>query len=159
MTRCTVRDNHATDQVQGNAGGIFTAWTTTLTDCLIEANRAGSLGGGLLVNGGTTTLKGTTTVQRNHADATAFSSGGGLYVTNGGTVSIEETCRVTQNTASAGGGGIIAGGGGIFRDFAGRVTLLGADPSPIVVDNCPDNCLPTSSVPKCSAVPPAGPCP
>jgi hypothetical protein len=33
------------------------------------------------------------------------------------------------------------------------VTLQGADPSPIVVDNCRENCSPTGNVPKCAAEP------
>ena len=50
MTRCTVRDNRAPDS--GVGGGIYTAGSTTLTDCLVEANSASGGGGGLRVVGG-----------------------------------------------------------------------------------------------------------
>jgi Right handed beta helix region len=146
MTRCTVQGNHATGT--GSGGGIYTSGTTTLTDCLIEANSAGLFGGGIEVSDGTTRLNGTTTVQGNHADADLFSTGGGIDVS--GTLTVEETCRITRNTARLG------SGGGIFN--FGTVTLQGADPSPIVVDNCRENCA-GHPVSKCSTAPPAAPCP
>jgi len=144
MTRCTVRDNRATSQTGiGTGGGIYAAGPTTLTDCLIEANHAANSGGGLFVIGGTTTLRGTTQVRANAAPA-----GGGIAVAAGtnaaGTLVIAETCRVTENMAGEGlGGGV--------RRSAGTVTLQGANPSPIVVNNCHENCVGT--VPKCAAIP------
>jgi hypothetical protein len=144
MTRCTVRDNRATSLTGiGTGGGIYAAGTTTLTDCLIEANHAANSGGGLFVIGGTTTLRGTTQVRANAAGL-----GGGIAVATGtnaaGTLVIAETCRVTQNTAGEGFGGGI-------RRFAGTVTLQGTNPSPIVVNNCHENCV--GAVPKCAATP------
>jgi hypothetical protein len=154
MTRCTVRDNHVQSGLGGgNGGGITTSGTTTLTDCLIENNSAEVAGGGISVDGGTTSLLGTATVQGNHADAHAVSSRGGGIDVNTGTLIIAETCRVTRNTAAAG------FGGGIFNN-GGTVTLQGgANPSPIVVDNCQENCAGPGGVPTCSTVPPAGSCP
>ena len=149
MTRCTVRDNHATGS-DGNGGGIVTFGTTTLTDCLIENNSADNVGGGIYVSSGTTTLVGSTTVQGNHADALGRWRG---HLRQPGTLIIAPTCRVTRNTAPAG------RGGGIFN-AGGTVTLQGAAmPSPIVVDNCQENCAPMAAVPNCSTAPPAGPCP
>ena len=58
---------------------------------------------------------------------------------------VAATCRVTQNTAAEG------FGGGIHRSSGGTVTLRGANPSPIVVNNCQENCV--GSVPKCAAAP------
>jgi hypothetical protein len=144
MTRCTVRDNRATSQTGvGTGGGIHAAGTTTLTDCLIEANEAANSGGGLFVIGGTTTLRGSTQVRENYAGL-----GGGIAVAAGtnaaGTLVIAETCRVTENIAGKGFGGGI-------RRFAGTVTLQGATPSSIVVNNCHENCVGT--VPKCAAAP------
>jgi hypothetical protein len=138
LTRCTVSDNHS----GGVGGGINTQGTTTLTDCPIEGNDA-SFGGGI-ASIGLTTLAGSTEVRGNTADI-----GGGIYVL-GGTLVIAATCRVTANTAPAG------NGGGIFNQDGvnGTVTLQGADPSPIVVDNCHENCVGT--VPKCA---PGGTCP
>jgi parallel beta-helix repeat protein len=144
MTRCTVRDNRATSQTGvGTGGGIHSAGPATLTDCLIEANEAANSGGGLYVVGGTTTLRGTTQVRANAAPR-----GGGVAVTTGTNVSgalvIAGTCRVTENTAAAGQGGRIYRAGG-------TATLQGANPSPIVVNNCHENCV--GAVPRCAATP------
>ena len=122
MVRCTVSDNEG----DGGGAGIVTFGTTTLTDCLLEKNLAQGPGGGLWIRGGTTTLLGSTQVRDNEATTT----GGGISLT-GGTLEIAETCRVTGN-AAAKGGGIYNGGG--------TVILQGAAPSPIVVNNCPNNC-------------------
>jgi parallel beta-helix repeat protein len=138
LTRCTVSENHA---FQSHGGGIATLGTMTLTDCLIERNDA-VLGGGILCEG-LHALAGSTAVRGNVA-----SGAGGIYV-NGGTLTIAETCRVTENTA-----GLAGNGGGIFLS-AGTVALEGADPSPIVVDNCHENCA-GRPVPKCA---PGGTCP
>jgi len=147
LTRCTIRDNHATD-IGGNGGGIWTRGITTLTDCLVEDNTAQVAGGGLYIVEGTTTLTGNTQVRGNHAVVNTSSTGGGIYV-NGGTLEIAETCRVTGNET------LQAGlGGGIFN-AAGpdAVTLLGtATPSPIVVNNCHENCV-GPGMPNCAAAP------
>lgn len=141
MLRCTVRDNHATGSTTSFGGGIYTVGTTTLTDCLVEDNRAGVDGGGLYVsiNAGTCTLAGSTQVRDN-----AATFGGGIYL-GIGTLVIAETCRVTENTASP------SQGGGIYSVPGSTVTLQGADPSSIVVNNCRENCF--GSVPNCAATP------
>jgi hypothetical protein len=144
MLRCTVRDNEGTGTSFG--GGISSVGTTTLTDCVIEDNRSHLHGGGLYVGTGTTTLAGTTQVRLNRAGAI----GGGVLVNPGGTLIISEASRVTENTAPSPGDG-----GGIYNS-GGTVTLQGtADPSPIVVNNCHENCAGPSAVPKCSTEPPA----
>ena len=61
-----------------------------------------------------------------------------------GTLDIAETCRVTENTSPSNQGGGI-------RSVASAVILRGANPSPIVVNNCHENC--TGDVPKCAAAP------
>jgi hypothetical protein len=142
MSRCTVRENLSLDI----GGGMVTSGTTTVTDCLIEANHGDRGGGGIGVFNGTTTLSGTTRVQNNISVSTsAITFGGGIFL-NFGTVTIAETCRVTHNTASDG------FGGGVWNQ-AGTATLLGANPSPIVVDNCHDNCAGPGGVPKCAPTP------
>jgi Right handed beta helix region len=140
MLRCTVRDNHATGS-SASGGGIYTIGTTTLTDCLVEDNRAGVDGGGLFVsiNAGTCTLAGSTQVRDN-----AATFGGGISLQLG-TLVIAETCRVTENTAPPG------QGGGIYNVPGNTVTLQGADPASIVVNNCRENCV--GSVPSCAATP------
>ena len=125
------------------SSGINTRGTTTLTDCLVEDNSAEVRGGGLEINGGTTTLTGSTRVRGNHADTNVSSAGGGIFI-NGGTLVIAETYLVTENTAASGNGGGI-------RNSGGTVTLQGANPSPIVVNNCHENCV--GSVPQCAATP------
>jgi hypothetical protein len=139
LTRCTVSDNRATGA--GDGGGIFTAGTTTLTDCVVEANRTDNDGGGIILVAGMTTLAGSTQVRGNVA-----TEGGGIAV-NTGTLVIAETCRVTKNTAAAPGQG-----GGIFNAI-GMVTLQGSDDaSPIVVNNCHENCA-GAPVATCAATP------
>jgi parallel beta-helix repeat protein len=141
MTRCTVRDNKATGTGSVNGGAMYTQGTTTMTDSLIENNDA-SAGGGLLHHDAVTTLEGSTRVHDNHANI-----GGGFYV-QGGTLTIARTCRVTENTAVNSNLG-----GGIYTQN-GTVVLQGPDdPSPIVVDNCHENCA-GQAVARCSTVPP-----
>lgn len=142
MTRCTVSNNQVTG-ANWYAGGIYTDGTTTLTDCLVTGNHAtnsNSSGGGLFLFGGQTTLNGHTAVRDNDA---LF--GGGIYVSLG-TLVINASCQVTANTATGGPGN----GGGIYN-AGGTVVLDGADSSPIVVDNCHENCV--GSVPKCATTP------
>jgi hypothetical protein len=43
------------------------------------------------------------------------------------------------------------GSGGGIRRSGGTVTLRGANPSPIVVNNCHENCA--GNVPRCAATP------
>jgi hypothetical protein len=110
----------------------------------IDSETAGTQGGGgIAVDGGTTSLAGTTQVQNNEA-----STGGGIMVT-GGSLTIAETCRVTLNTATA---SATAGGGIANNVDPSTVTLEGADPSPIVVNNCQDNCG-GLAVDKCALTP------
>ena len=142
MTRCTVNNNQVTG-ASWYAAGIYTDGTTILTDCVIEGNRAtndNSGGGGLFLFGGNTSLKGSTVVRNNEAQA-----GGGVYVSLG-TLEIAPTCQISTNTATGGPGN----GGGIFND-GGTVLLQGDDPSPIVANNCQENCAGT--VPKCATLP------
>jgi hypothetical protein len=141
---CTILDNHATGDASRGGGILTEGPNTTVIDCLVEDNHASASGGGLSVVSGTATLAGTTRVRGNTAPA-----GGGVWVGASGpgtsaALAVEESCRVTRNTAEAGGGGGI-------RNVGGTVTLEGGDPSPIVVDNCAENCV--GPVPKCAAEP------
>lgn len=142
LTRCTIRANFALGSL-GEGGGLYTLGATTLTDCLVEDNYAGDSGGGLAVFGGTTRLAGTTQVRDNVVDT---GLGGGISV-QAATLTIAETCRVIENTAPAG------NGGGIAKDTSSTVTLQGSSgaTSPVVVNNCRDNCFGT--IPRCAATP------
>jgi len=125
-------------------GGIYLgSGSFTLTNCVVEDNTAGTAGGGIFVNAGTATLNGTTQVKDNTATL-----GGGIFAQAEGTLTIAESCRVTNNTATA------AGDGGGINNAGATVTLQGANPSPIVVNNCHDNCGGGEGpVPKCGANP------
>jgi hypothetical protein len=140
LTRCTVRDNHISGAFS-YGGGIASAGTTTLTDCLVEDNRANLADGGGLYFDGKTALAGNTRVRGNVA-----AHGGGIFH-NDYTLTVAETCRVTRNATTS----VPGSGGGIFN--RGIVTLQGADPSPIVVNNCYDNCGSGAPVPKCAETP------
>jgi hypothetical protein len=150
MTRCTVSGNRASG-ADAAGGGIFALGNVTLTDSLIEDNHVtgpnGAQGGGILsISGGTPganiILAGTTEVTENSGG-----QGGGIWVAGGSILTIAETCRVHGNNAPPG------QGGGIYNrgDTSTTVTLQGANPSPIVVDNCHENCV--GPVPKCAAAP------
>jgi hypothetical protein len=143
MTRCTVSDNNAINlgSDDGNGGGLTSIGPTTLTDCLIADNDASNFGGGIAVRFGLTKLAGSTVVRGNSSH-----QGGGIFVLSPGTLEIGVDCRVTGNSATP------ALGGGINRN-SGTVTLEGPDPSPIVVDNCHENCV---NVPKCFPGGPVG---
>jgi hypothetical protein len=144
MTRCTVRDNVAptTAIAAATGGGLFIAGQATLTDCLIANNESANSAGGLyVVTAEPVILAGTTVVRDNKAML-----GGGIFADNA-SLTIGVGCRVTGNTADPG------DGGGIFRN-GGMVTLEGPSPSPIVVDNCHENC--SGDVPQCQS---GGTCP
>jgi hypothetical protein len=142
MTRCTVSENTVTG-TGGNGGGLYIQTEPfTLTDCLIERNFANSDGGGIYFSAAAGTLSGTTQVQINGAGL-----GGGIFAQSG-SLTIAETCRVTHNRAAA------AGNGGGINNAAASVTLQGAGPtSPIVVNNCHENCAGSAPVDKCAATP------
>jgi predicted outer membrane repeat protein len=147
LTDCTVSGNTAG---AGGGGGIYAGLDTILelTNCTVrdnEAIAAGGDGGGLSLIFATATLSGSTQVRGNAAQV-----GGGIFYagTPTTTLVIAETCRVEENTDTNGSGS----GGGIYSSL-GAVTLQGADPSPIVVNNCAENCA-GDGVPKCSTAPP-----
>lgn len=144
MTRCTVRNNIAANQGggAGSGGGLNLTSQATLTDCLIVDNETGASGGGLYVlTDQPVVLAGETVVQGNTAG-----QGGGIFA-DSSAITIGVNCRITGNTADSG------QGGGIAR-FGGTVTLAGPDPSPIVVNNCHENC--SGGVPGCQS---GGSCP
>jgi hypothetical protein len=144
LIRSLLNDRSRRGVLVALGGGIFTAGTLTLTDCLIEDNDGGS-GGGIYAADASATLAGSTAVRGNEA-----ARGGGIFA-GGGNVQIEPTCRVTDNTATGGAGF----GGGIWMGNSGLMSLLGPDPSPIVVENCVENCA-GAAVAKCAA---GGSCP
>ena len=101
-------------QAAGDGGGLYNSGTTTLTDCTVSDNSAGS-GGGMATSGSGTTTLTDCTVSGN----TASSEGGGLY--NLGTSTLTD-CTVSGNTA--GNGVATAKGGGIYN--SGLLTLTGS---------------------------------
>lgn len=133
LTDCTISDNvcQAGNPVYG--GGLFLQGPTTLNDCQITGNETNTLGGGILVGPATVSLMGKTTVSGNTA-----AGGGGIMVTSGGVLNVGASCKVTHNLGTELFGGIAN---------EGSVTLQGANPSAIVVNNCPSNC---SNVPGCT---------
>jgi hypothetical protein len=146
MTRCTVSDNTAPEGGgAADGGGCLFSASATLTDCQITGNTTDGVGGGIHITGfDTLTLAGDTIIQGNTAG-----SGGGIFssLNSPGSLIIGEACRITGNTAVDG------EGGGVQRSTLGQVILEGTDdPSPIVVNNCHENCAGVS-IPRCAATP------
>ncbi|MFT4037497.1 MAG: right-handed parallel beta-helix repeat-containing protein [Thermomicrobiales bacterium] len=142
MTGCTISNNRATNpDTTANYGGVAVNSVATFTDCHFLNNHADVFGGGLVVGDtATATLDGASVVQGNSA-ATA----GGVGV-GAGALTVGPGVRITQNTADAG------KGGGIYSLMGGNVTLQGAAPSPIVTDNCHENCATNSgTIAGCAA--------
>lgn len=154
MTRCTVDQNVAyvssfpANQESAKGGGVAFAGTqAALLDCQIIRNSAesgplsgGGLGGGICATAGTVYLGGTTIVANNVAK-----NGAGVSVEQNSSLTVEANCRITGND------GIVGGG---ILNVNSTVALSGPDPSPIVVNNCHENCR--GNVPKCQS---GGTCP
>ena len=150
---CTIIDNHTISGGDGGGGiastGLPATASLTLTDCLVAGNSARHGGGIALFPDSITVLDGQTIIRGNTA-----TSGGGIDATFStlDTLRIGADCRITGNTATGGSGD----GGGIFTTSSTAVTLDGPDPSPIVVDNCHENCAIPGFVAKCQS---GGTCP
>jgi hypothetical protein len=151
-----------------SGGGIYNYGVLTLRGVSVTGNAADQGGGGIWNHVGTVTLKTGTSVTGN----TSGTAGGGIFNYTG-PLTLEDGSSVTGNTAVGNGGGIsndggpvtlktgssvtgnTAGGigGGVHND-EGTVTLEGTDtPSPIVVNNCTDNCGGAPAVTNCAVTP------
>jgi CSLREA domain-containing protein len=108
--------------VDGDGGGIFSRGPLTLTNVLINGNRATSDGGGIF-SGGMLTIT-NSTISGN----TAGASGGGIE--NRGILSLSNS-TIASNSAGARAGGIVN-----TPAQANRATLRGT----IIADNTPTNC-------------------
>ena len=132
MTNCTVTDNEAligeAARVSSAGGGIFTTYDFSLTNCQVTDNTAYT-GGGLLVNGHTGTISGST-FSGNTASSGAYTgnddNGGGIHLVTGALTLTNSD--VLGNSAARHGGGIYTGGGTLtvnggkigWRDPAGQ---------------------------------------
>jgi predicted outer membrane repeat protein len=137
MTECTVAGNRCGGNADACGVRVGQNRRLEMLRCTISDNHHTQGGGGIFSFGFTTLTD--CRVENN----SATERGGGILVT-GGTLDISETCRVTQNTAAPGTGGGI-------RNAGGTVTLQGANPTQIVVNNCHENCVGT--VPGCADTP------
>jgi hypothetical protein len=100
----------------GGGGAILNAGTLTLNGASsIFGNSATSSsgGGGIRNNGGTVTLSGTSSIFENTATSSSNNSGGGIF-NNDGTVTLNDASSIHDNTAASGGG---------IRNNSGAVTL------------------------------------
>ena len=79
-------------------GGMYNAGTLTLTQCLVSGNSSTDVGGGIVNNGGTLTLR-ESTVMENQSQT---DSGGGIF-NNSGTVTLLDS-TIAANAAEFGGG-------------------------------------------------------
>lgn len=92
----------------GRGGAIFvgTSEKLTLTDCIVENNKAADSGGAINVNnGGSLTLQRCSiTGNQGGIGTTGYRVGGGIYFRNSGNLLVENT-TISGNTAAFGGGG------------------------------------------------------
>jgi uncharacterized protein YggT (Ycf19 family) len=126
ISRLTISNGDAVEHhaLRGNGGGINSAGTLTLTDCIISGNDSpGGDGGGLFNDGGTMSVT-RCTISNNFANGDDFAGGGngGGIANSGGSVII------TSSTISGNSGSIssycnpVSGGGGGVSNF-GSMTI------------------------------------
>ena len=126
ISRLTISNGDAVEHhaLRGSGGGINSAGTLTLTDCIISGNGSpGGDGGGLFNDGGTMSVT-RCTISNNFASGDDFAGGGngGGIANSGGSVII------TSSTISGNRGGIssycnpVRGGGGGVSNF-GSMTI------------------------------------
>lgn len=110
-------------------GGIYTIVDITLKDVLVSCNAAAQNGGGIYVNGSSSTATahlvlnnctiGAESSEAAQPDATKHSNsaknGGGVYVEEDGSVSFSGTNTISYNYAAVQGGGIYAGADADFN--------------------------------------------
>ena len=101
-------------------GGLFNNGTAVMTNCTVSGNAAGRSGGGVINNGGGSTLTLTNCAISENSSGEYY--GGGLF-NYGGTATLTD-CTVSGNSAQGfiGTGGGISTGGGFFS--AGGTTTL-----------------------------------
>lgn len=102
----------------GSGGGILNDGGTVdlYGSSLVIGNTSTGVGGGILNNSGTVTMNGTSSVELNTS-----TDGGGIFNIGGGTVTLNGTSSVSGNEAVVGSG--FASGGGIWNSDQSTVTL------------------------------------
>jgi len=129
ISSLTIQNGRASGNA--HAGGIWNQGTLTLTNCIIQNNRAGDGdpgfsggNGGGIYNEGTLTIN-SCTISNNRAgngsDGANGGHGGGIY--NAGTLTING-CTISNNMAGNGGtGGNGGNGGAIYNEAGNKVTI------------------------------------
>ena len=126
ISRLTISNGDAVEQhsFRGSGGGINSAGTLTLTDCIISGNDSpGGDGGGLFNDGGTMSVT-RCTISHNFASGDDFAGGGN----GGGIETVRGSVIITSSTISGNSGIIssycnpVSGGGGGVSNF-GSMTI------------------------------------
>ena len=126
ISRLTISNGDAIEHhaLRGNGGGINSAGTLTLTDCIISGNGSpGGNGGGLFNDGGTMSVT-RCTISNNFASGDDFAGGGN----GGGIGTFRGSVIITSSTISGNSGSIssycnpVSGGGGGVYNF-GSMTI------------------------------------
>ena len=94
-----------------NGGGILIGQTSqvTLTDMIIDTNRAIGNGGGIFVASNATCNINSSVIINNTSDNLVTGNGAGIFISPGATVNIDGT-TITENTAIGNGGGVAFAG-------------------------------------------------
>ena len=125
ISRLTISNGDAVEQhsFRGNGGGIDSAGTLRLTDCIISGNDSpGGDGGGLFNDGGTMTVT-RCTISNNFANGDDFAGGGN----GGGIGTFRGSVIITSSTISGNSGSIssycnpVSGGGGGVSNFGSMI--------------------------------------
>jgi hypothetical protein len=124
----------------GAGGGIADADDSSVENCKISGNHAGTGGGGIYMGNGGTSMGTLNLAHTRILHNDAGSLGGGVY--SAGAVAAADS-TISRNTAH--------GGGGIYYqaiEGTGSGVVL---TSTAVVHNTPDNCEPPGTIPGCNS--------
>jgi hypothetical protein len=126
VSRLTISNGESVEHhaLRGSGGGINSAGTLTLTDCIISGNDSpGGDGGGLFNDGGTMSVT-RCTISNNFATGDDFAGGGN----GGGIATYRGSVIITSSTISGNSGSIFSycnpvsgGGGGVYN--SGSMTI------------------------------------
>lgn len=102
VVRSTIADNRATADPTGSGGAISTDGPATIENSTITGNSAHGPGGGIELDGGTTTLRNATVTRNRAGVGDAAGAGGGLHLWGSGASALVVNSILAGNAAPIG---------------------------------------------------------